>query len=120
MNVNQTVDEYLEQFPDAIRKMAEDIRAIIKKTVPEVSEKISYKIPFYDYCGRLIYFGGAKDHLSLYVMWPSREILNKELEPYLGKGTKATYNFPVDKPLPKRLIKKIVSIQARANKTPSS
>lgn len=115
MEKSKTVDEYIEKAPKEMREMANQLRTIIKKTAPEATEKISYQIPYYAYKGRLIYFGTSKDHLSLYVMSASREALSNELEPYRGRGTKATYNFYLGKPLPLELIKKIITTQIEAN-----
>jgi len=115
MEKSRTVDEYLSRAPQETRKLAGQLREIIKKSAPQATEKISYQIPYYGFNGRLIYFGVAKDHVSLYVMSATRAALRDELEPYRGRGTKATYKFYLDKPLPVALIKKIIKTQLEAN-----
>lgn len=109
-----TVDEYIAQAPEASQAKAKEMRDIIKAAAPtDTVEKISYAVPYYDYHGRLIYFGANKTYISLYIMGASREVYADEIKPY--HQSKATLHFPLDKPLPKDLITKLVKIQAEAN-----
>lgn len=113
--VYQDVDDYINQAPVDTQAMAQQLRQIIKKTVPKVTEKLSYGMPYYSYHGRLVYFGAYKNYVGLYVMFDSRQALENEIKPY--QSSKATLHFPVEKPLPIQLIRKIIKIQARANET---
>ena len=98
--------------------MLRELREIIKQTVPEAEEKISYQMPYYDYHGRLIYFGGFKEHVSVFVMTATREALHDEIQDYLT--SKSTLKFPVAEPLPVELIVKIIRTQARFNRKAAS
>ncbi len=109
----QTVDEYIEMAPAESQAMARQVRQLIKEAAPKAEEKISYQMPYYGYNGRLIYFGAYKNYIGLYVMSGAREALKEELEPYIT--SKATLHFPLDKPLPASLIKKIIKAQVAAN-----
>jgi len=108
------VDDYIDKAPPEVQMMLRQIRTIIKESAPEAEEKISYGMPYYGYHGRLIYFAGYKEYLGLYVMSEARLALQDELEKY--RTSKATYKFPVGKPLPAALIKKVITTQAAANK----
>ena len=63
----KTVDEYLATMPDASRKVLNEVRAIIRRALPDAEEVISYQIPAYKRDGvAVIYFAGWKQHFSLY------------------------------------------------------
>jgi len=76
-------------------------------------ERISYGMPFYDYKGRLAYFGLAKAHIGLYIPPPVIEEHKKELADY--ETAKSTVRFPLDKKLPVTLIKKLVQARMKKN-----
>lgn len=112
----KTVDEYHSLFPPAIVERLETIRSIIKKTVPDAEEIISYQIPAYKYFGYLIYYSAYKSHISLSSPWSAA--LLAEFKKDLAKYTvsKSAIQFPNDEPLPVALIKKIVQFRMRENK----
>lgn len=88
------------------------IRAVIKEAAPDAVEKISYGMPAYHLNGVLIYFAGYKKYISIYPRTAGMETL-KGVDVY--KGTKATIHFPLDKPMPYDLIRKIVEIRVAEN-----
>ena len=102
-----SIDEYIASFPEDVQKILEELRATIKAAAPDADEKISYGIPTFTLNGKyLIYFAGWKDHISIYPIPSGTEAFNKEVSKYVeGKGT---LKFPIDKPLPLKLITKIV------------
>src|SRR5215510_5197953 len=103
----RSMDEYIATFPENIQKILEELRATIKTAAPEAQEKISYNIPTFTLNGKyLIYFAGWKDHISIYPIPTGSEAFNKQVSKYVeGKGT---LKFPMDKPLPLKLITKMV------------
>ncbi len=109
----KTVDEYLATFPTATKTLLKKIRATIKAAAPEAEEIISYGIAGYKYHGILIYFAGFTNHVSIYPAPRSNEIFKEELAGY--KGGKGTVQFPLDKPLPLKLITRIVQFRAGEN-----
>jgi uncharacterized protein YdhG (YjbR/CyaY superfamily) len=103
----KTIDEYLAAVPEPARTTLTKIRSIIRSAAPrEAVEAISYGLPAFKLKGPLIWFGAFTGHCSLF---PTAAVIAKfksELKPYrLSKGT---IQFPVDKPLPASLLKKIV------------
>lgn len=106
----RTVDRYIANYPAAVAKRLQQIRKLIKASVPaKTKEVISYNIPGYQKPtgGRpYIYFAGFDKHVSLYPLRPERTNFAKELKPY-HSGT-ATLKFPHDQPLPKDLIEKVI------------
>ena len=103
----ENVDQYLANFSGETRKKLNDIRTVIKETIPaEATEKISYGIPTYYLNGNLVHFAGYKSHIGFYPgSVPIKEFAS-ELTGY--KTSKGTVQFPLDKPLPVDLIKKMV------------
>jgi uncharacterized protein YdhG (YjbR/CyaY superfamily) len=105
------VDRYIATIPAAARGRVRELRALIRDLVPEVTERVSYGIATFDVDGRyLVYVGGFGGHVSLYPITPAiRKELRRDIAAYeAGKGT---LRFPLDKPLPKRLITRIVRIR---------
>lgn len=110
----QNIDEYIAGFPRDVREILEKIRTMIKKTAPAAEETISYKIPTFMLRGHyLIYFAAYRNHISLYPIPLGDDAFNEELSPY--KAGKGTLRFPLDKPIPFGLIKKIVKFSIKRN-----
>lgn len=109
-----SMDEYIASFPQETQKVLEDIRATVKAVAPDAKEKISYQIPTFELNGRnLIHFAGWKKHVSLYPVPAGDEAFEKKISKYVaGKGT---LKFPLDKPLPMKLISKIVEYRVADN-----
>lgn len=109
-----SIDEYIAAFPEDTQKILEELRATIKAAAPEAGEKISYGIPTFTLNDKyLIYFAGWKNHISIYPIPTGSEAFNKEVSQYVaGKGT---LKFLLDKPLPLKLITKIVKLKVAEN-----
>jgi len=108
-----TVDEYIKNFPPAVQTKLRQIRKIIKAAAPKAEELISYGIAGYKYHGMLIYFAGFTNHVSVYPAPRSADEFKKELAAY--KGGKGTVQFPLDKPVPAELVKRIVKYRVKLN-----
>ena len=111
----QNIDEYLAGFPNHTRNMLQQIRSTIKKTVPEAEETISYGIPSFNLDGRyLIYFAGYKKHIGVYPVPAGNTEFEKEFSSYKTSG-KGAIQFPLDRPIPLDLIRKIVKFRLKMN-----
>lgn len=103
------VDDYLKHVPAPQRAELERIRNIVKQTVPDAREVISYGVPGFKYRGKyLITFAAFKDHLSLFPGTTPIEALKSRLAKY--KSSKGTIQFTLDNPLPESLIKQITEL----------
>lgn len=110
----KAVDAYIAAAPNAVKPMLRELRRAIKSAVPGAEEKISYRMPFYAYHGRLIYFAAHRNHVGMYpIIGSEKDLYAKELKPYLAE--KATLQFPIGKPLPIALVKKVVRRRAEDN-----
>jgi uncharacterized protein YdhG (YjbR/CyaY superfamily) len=104
----QNVDEYLAGVPEPARSTLSKVRAAIRSAAPrEATEAISYGIPTFKYQGSLVAFGSFSNHCSLFPMSLAvMAAFKNELKGfYTSKGT---IRFPIDKPLPAALVKKLV------------
>lgn len=63
--MNRLVDEYIESLPDEKREIAEQLREMILSLIPNVQEKLSFKIPFYHYHGMFCYLNEVRDGIDL-------------------------------------------------------
>jgi uncharacterized protein YdhG (YjbR/CyaY superfamily) len=115
----QTVDAYIAAAPKEIQPMLRELRKAIKSAAPKAEEKISYRMPFYAFHGRLIYFAAHKTHVGMYpIIGREKDLYAKELKPYLAEV--ATLQFPIGKPIPVALVKKVVRERARQNEAKSA
>ena len=109
-----SIDEYIASFPENVQKILQELRATIRTAAPGAGEKISYGIPTFTLNGKyLIYFAGWKNHISVYPIPTGSEAFNKHISKYVeGKGT---LKFPIDKPLPLKLITQMVKLKIAEN-----
>ena len=110
--VPESVDEYIAAQPEVLRPKLEQVRAAIRKAVPEAVEGIAYRMPGYKLHGKpMLYFAGFKEHYSLFAASGTFfAALEDELRGYeLRKGT---VQFPLTKPVPVKLIDRIARLRA--------
>ena len=110
----ETVDEYVASLPEDTRKVLKKLRAAIQAAAPGAREKVSYQIGALELNGRnLLGFAGWKNHVSLYPIPSGSAAFNREIAKYAdGKGT---IKFPLDKPLPLKLIRQVVKYRMMDN-----
>ena len=110
----KTVDEYLARVPEPARTTLNKIRAVVRSVVPaEATEAISYGVPSFKYKGPLIWYAAFSNHCSLFPTSSVIERFKNELKAY--PTSKGTIQFPVDKPLPAVLLKKLVKARLAEN-----
>lgn len=105
-----SIDEYISTFPDDTQIVLQKIRETIQATAPGAVETISYGIAAFKLKGKiLLYFAGYKKHVSVYPVGADEIEAVSGLSPYQsGRGT---VKFPLDKPIPYQLIKKIAELK---------
>ncbi len=108
-----TIDEYISTFPEDVREILEKVRRTIHEEVPEATEAISYQMPAFKLNGTLVWFAALKNHIGFYPTPAGIEAFAKEMAPY--RSTKGAVQFPLDKPIPYGLIKKVVRFRAKQN-----
>jgi uncharacterized protein YdhG (YjbR/CyaY superfamily) len=113
----QTIDEYINSFPRNIQVFLEDIRQTIRTAAPDATETISYQMPTFKLNGNLVHFAAYKNHIGFYPAPSGIEAFKKELLPY--KYSKGAVQFPLDRPIPLDLVKKIVFFRVKENLNPN-
>ncbi len=108
-----SIDEYIAACPKNIQKKLLELRATIRAAAPKAEEKISYQMPAFAQNGILVWFAAFKDHIGFYPKGSGIKAFEKELAGY--ETSKGTVRFPLDKPLPHRLITKIVKYRIAEN-----
>src|ERR1039458_4252601 len=104
----KSVDEYLAGVPEPGRSTLKQIQTVIRSVVPpETIETISYGIPTFRYKRGLVAFAAFTNHCSFFPLGSSvLDSFKEELREF--RVSKGTLHFPLDKPLPAALLKKIV------------
>ena len=110
----RSVDEYLAGIPEPARTTLMKVRSVIRSAAPaEAIETISYGMPAFKYRGMLVWYAAFSDHCSLFPTASIVEMFRKDLGKY--PTSKGTIQFPLDKPLPATLIKKMVKAKVAEN-----
>jgi uncharacterized protein YdhG (YjbR/CyaY superfamily) len=108
-----SIDEYIRSFPKEIQKLLKEVRDAIKATAPEATEKITYQIPTFYLNGNLVHFAAFKNHIGFYPTSSGIAAFKDELKEY--NSAKGSVQFPLDKPMPIDLIKRIVKFRVLEN-----
>ncbi len=114
MNKPLNVDEYIAGFPLPVQTRLNTLRAAVIKAASDAQEVISYGMPAYKQNGMLLYFAAHNNHIGFYPMGSGIEAFKEEISSY--KSAKGSVQFPLDKPLPVALIKRIVKFRVEKNK----
>ena len=107
------VDDYLKKLPLAKQQALREMRAVLRAALPEAEEVISYSMPAFRQEGIVAWYAAASKHYALYVYPRVKQLFADQLKPY--KGTKSAIHFEYDKPLPKRLVARIVKESLKQN-----
>ncbi len=108
-----TVDEYIAGFPQDVQEILNELRAVIKTAAPQAEEKISYQMPAFYFHGNLVYFAAYKKHIGFYPTSSGIEHFKKELAGY--EVSKGAVRFPLGKPIPLDLVRRMVDFRVREN-----
>jgi uncharacterized protein YdhG (YjbR/CyaY superfamily) len=120
MGVPKNVDQYIRAAPAEARSVLRQVRHAIREAAPDADESISYGIPFYSYPGevgierRLCYFALRGAGIGLFLR-------PKDLDPHVRqiakyRSAKSALRFPLDRPIPLRLIAKLVKAADRRHR----
>ena len=109
--VFKTMDEYIATFPKNVQIILQELRQAIREAAPEAEEVISYQIPAFKLNGILVWFAAFKNHIGFYPTSSPMEAFKEELSGY--EVSKGTIRFPINKPIPFDLVKKIVRYRVK-------
>lgn len=109
----KSIDAYIAGYPPDVQEILEKIRLTIRKAAPDAQETIKYRLPTFTLKGNLVHFGAFKKHIGFYPTPTGTDKFRKELSVY--KGEKGSVQFPLDRPIPYALIRKIVRFRVKEN-----
>lgn len=105
------IDGYISNFRADVQAVLEQVRATIRRAAPDAKEVISYQMPAFKQHGILVYFAAWKKHIGLYPPISGDEVLEKAVARY--SGPKGNLQFPLDEPMPLKLIERIVKLRVK-------
>lgn len=105
------IDDYISQFPDDVRGVLEKVRETIRNAAPDAKEVIRYQMPAFKQHGILVYFAARKQHIGLYPPISGDKALEKAVA--RCAGPKGNLQFPLDEPMPLKLIERIVKLRVK-------
>lgn len=109
----KTIDEYIAGFPEDVQAILQQIRQTIKAAAPQAEEAISYQMPTFKLKGNLVHFAAFKNHIGFYPVPSGIEQFQEELSVF--KQGKGSVQFPLDKPMPYDLMRRIVLFRVEEN-----
>ena len=109
-----SINEYVSTLPENAQMAMREIIASIKARVPNAEEHISYNMPAFKVNGEyFVHFSAWKNHIGMYPIPAGNEAFQKQIEPY--RSAKSSLNFPLDKPMPIKLIENFIKFRIAEN-----
>src|SRR5262249_10547922 len=109
-----TVTEYINAAPKEARPKLKEMRDCIREVAPDATEGLKWSMPAYFYKRILVTFAAHKTHIGFYPTPSAVTEFRKELASY--KTAAGSIQFPLEKPLPLPLIRKITEFRVRESK----
>jgi uncharacterized protein YdhG (YjbR/CyaY superfamily) len=107
----KSITEYINAAPKPAQKRLREIRACIRAAAPGADEGVRWGLPAFSYRRILVMFGAHKNHIGFYPTSQAVKTFSKELAKYVT--AKSSIQFPLEKPLPLALIRKIIAFRVR-------
>ena len=108
------IETYIKQFPDNVQEILHNLRKLVKNNAPQAEELFSYGMPAYKTNKKpLVYFAAFKNHIGFYATPSGHSEFKNELSKY--KQGKGSVQFPLNNPIPYKLIERIVQFRVTEN-----
>jgi uncharacterized protein YdhG (YjbR/CyaY superfamily) len=105
------IDEFIAGYPAEVQRILQEIRTIIRTAAPDAQEAIKYGIPTFVLNENLVHFAAFDRHIGFYPTPSGIDQFKDELSAY--HSAKGSVQFPLDKPIPFSLIRKIVAFRVK-------
>ena len=109
----ETIEEYIATFPKNAQDILKQVRQAIRESAPNAKETISYQMPTFKLKGNLVHFAAWKNHIGFYPTPSGIIAFKEEFSQY--EVSKGTVKFPMDKPIPFDLTKRVVGFRVQEN-----
>jgi len=107
----KTIDEYIASFSPDVQVILQQVRQAVHKAAPQAQEVISYSMPAFKQDNILVWFAAFKNHIGFFPKVSAIEAFRDKLSDY--KTSKGTLQFPLNKPMPIKLIEEIVRFRIK-------
>lgn len=108
---NSPIDTYIAHFTPDVQLLLQQVRQVIAQAAPQATEAIKYRMPTFVLGGNLVHFAGFDRHIGFYPTPSAMAAFEDELQAYQrGKGS---IQFPLDRPIPYELIRRMVEFRVR-------
>lgn len=107
----KTVAEYIKAAPKDAQKKMREMRACIRAAAPKAREELKWGMPAYSYRRILVIFGAFKHHIGFYPTTSAVKAFARELSKF--NYAKGSIQFPLEKPLPLSLIRRMVAFRVK-------
>lgn len=114
----KSIDAYIAGYPPEVQQILETIRSTIRSAAPDAQEVVSYRMPAFKLHGIVVYFAAFTAHIGVYPPISGDASLVKALAPYAGP--KGNLKFPLDRPIPYGLIRRIVLLRVKQDRSRST
>jgi uncharacterized protein YdhG (YjbR/CyaY superfamily) len=109
----ETIDDYIRGCAPGLQNILAELRSTIQRAAPDATEKISYQMPTFYQNGNLVHFAAFERHVGFYPTPSAIDEFKKELRRY--NTSKGAVQFPIDEPLPLKLVTKMVKFRVAEN-----
>jgi len=107
----KTIADYIDAAPTEAKKKLREMRACIRGSAPHAKESLKWGMPAFSYRRILVTFAAFKHHIGFYPTPSAVNAYAKDLKKFAT--AKGSIRFPLDKPLPLSLIRKITAFRVR-------
>lgn len=114
----ESIAAYHAAFPREVQSKLKQMHDTVLAAAPQAEPCISYNMPAFKYHGVLVYYAAFKNHIGFYPTASGIASFADELKAY--KTSKGAIQFPLDKPIPVSLVKKIVTFRKKENEAKAS
>jgi uncharacterized protein YdhG (YjbR/CyaY superfamily) len=105
----QTVEDYIQSKPEQVQIRIRELRSYLRSSAPKAVEELKWGKPAFTEDGILWVYSASKNHISLHPTPSVISALQEELTQF--KLSENTIQFPLEKPIPKEIVKKIVALR---------
>src|SRR5580704_3093379 len=107
----KTVTDYINTAPPEAQKKLREMRACIRASAPGAKESLKWGMPAFSYRRILVTFAAFKHHIGFYPTPSAVKAFAKDLAKFAT--ARGSIQFPLEKPLPLPLIRKITAFRVR-------
>ncbi len=107
----KNITEYIKAAPKEAQEKLREMRTCIRTAVPRAKESLKWGMPAFSYRRILVTFGAFKHHIGFYPTSSAVRAFANDLSKFAT--AKGSIQFPLEKPLPLPLIRKITAFRVR-------